>query len=32
MGYADPETGTATADMTIEVTEITDFVDGSPAE
>lgn len=32
IGYADPETGTSTADMTIEVTEIVDFVDGSPAE
>lgn len=30
--FTDPETGTVTADMTVEVTEITDFNDGSPAE
>lgn len=32
MGYADPETGTATADMTIEVVSVTSFTAGSPAE
>lgn len=30
--YTDPETGTVTADMTVEITVVTDFNDGAPPE